>query len=72
MLDQLYEILIVAAPIVAGTITSVVIPFIIKHFTVKRLQKKIDEVTPNKQLMDVKRELEAIKREIWQMRGKMK
>lgn len=72
MKEKIIEIITYAAPLVAGFITSVLIPFLIKRFSVKSLQKKIDEVNEAKELKDIKNELSHIKREILELRGKRK
>ena len=41
MKEKIMEIIIYVAPLAAGFITSVVIPFIIKRFSIKSLEKKI-------------------------------
>lgn len=72
MKEQIFEIINYCAPLVAGFITSVIIPLIIKKFSVKSLQKKIDEVNEGKELKEIKKELYNIKKEILEMRGKRK
>ena len=72
MKEKIIEIITYAAPLVAGFITSVLIPFLIKRFSLKSLQKKIDEVNEAKELKDIKNELSHIKREILELRGKRK
>lgn len=72
MKEKIYEILIYVAPLVAGFITSIVIPFIIQRFSKKYLKKKIDEINEGKELKEIKKELADIKREILEMRGKRK
>ena len=44
MSETIKEIIVWAAPIVAGFITSVLIPTIIEKIVMKRLQTKINEV----------------------------
>lgn len=72
MKEQIYEIIIYVAPLVAGFITSIIIPLIIQRFSKKYLQKKIDEVNEGKELKEIKKELADIKKEILEMRGKIK
>lgn len=72
MKEQIYEIIVYASPLVAGFITSTVIPLIINRFSKKYLQKKIDEVNEGKELKEIKKELADIKKEILEMRGKVK
>lgn len=72
MKEKIYEIVIFVAPLVAGFITSVLIPFLIKNFAVKKLTEKINKETPTEELKVIKEELKEIKREILEMRGKRK
>lgn len=72
MKEKIMEIIVFAAPLVAGFITSILIPIITKKFVVNYLKKKIDEVNESEQIKDVKCELKEIKREILEMRGKRK
>lgn len=66
------DFIVFVAPIAAGFITSIVIPFAVKKFTLKRLQKRIDEVNSGTEFKEVKKELKEIKKEILEMRGKIK
>lgn len=72
MKEKIMEIAVYIAPLVAGFITSVAIPFLIKRWSIKRLEKRINEVTPAKEFNEVKKELAEIKKEILEMRGKRK
>lgn len=72
MKEKIMEIIVYVAPLVAGFITSVLIPFIIKKFSIKSLEKKINEVNEPNQLKEIKEELAEIKKEILEMRGKTK
>lgn len=72
MKEKLIEIAVYVAPLVAGFITSIIIPFLIKRWSIKRLEKRIDEITPSKEFIEVKNELAEIKKEILEMRGKRK
>lgn len=72
MNELIYKIVTFVAPLIAGIITSVSIPLIIKKITVKYLKKKIDEVNENEQLKEIKTDIKEIKREILEMRGKRK
>lgn len=72
MKEKIYETVVYVAPLVAGFITSVVIPFVIQRFTKKYLIKKINEVSEAKEFKEIKEELKEIKREILEMRGKRK
>lgn len=72
MKEQIYEIIVYIAPLVAGFITSTVIPLIIQRFSKKYIQRKIDELNEGAQLKELKDELRSIKKEILEMRGKLK
>lgn len=72
MKEQIHELIIYVAPLVAGFITSTGIPLIIQRFSKKYLQKRIDEVNEGKEFKDIKKELADIKKEILEMRGKRK
>ena len=72
MEEKIIEIINYVAPLVAGFITSILIPFIIKRFSIKSLEKKINEVNRGKQLENVNERLDRIEKEILEMRGKRK
>lgn len=72
MIEIIKETIVFISPLIAGFITSVVIPLIVKRSSIKSLQKRIDEVQPIKETQEIKRELADIKKEILQMRGKIK
>lgn len=66
------DLLVYLAPIIAGFITSVLIPFLIKRVTMKSLQKKINDVSPTKEMKDIKEKLVSIEKELLELRGKRK
>lgn len=72
MKEQIIELITYVAPLVAGFITSTLMPFLIKKATMKKLNNKIDEVNSGIQFELIKKELCAIKKEILEMRGKIK
>lgn len=72
MLETIKEVFIFIAPIIAGFITSIVIPFLIKKITIKYLKKKIDDAQPTKELQNIDERLKSIEREIFELRGKRK
>lgn len=72
MKELILQIVTYLAPIVAGFITSILIPHLIKKVTLNKLEKKIEEVNEGKALRDIKMELAEIKKEIFIMRGKVK
>lgn len=72
MKEKIIEIIVYIAPLIAGFITSIIIPLVTKSITVKYLKRKIDDVNEAEQFKDIKKELASIKREILEMRGKLK
>lgn len=72
MEEKIMEIIVYVAPLVAGFITSILIPFLIKRFSVKYLKKRIDEVNEGKELQEINKKLDRIEKEILEMRGKRK
>lgn len=66
------DLLVYLAPIIAGFITSILIPFLIKRVTMKSLQKKINDVSPTKEMKDIKEKLVSIEKELLELRGKRK
>ena len=66
------ELIVWVAPSVAGFITSVLLPFLIKKIVIKRLQNKINEVNSGAELKAIKEELKEIKNEVLMLRGKRK
>lgn len=79
MVETIKEIFYYVAPIIAGVITTIVIPAITNRQTVKYLKVKIDSVNEANILKEIKNELKEIrrenaelKREILEMRGKVK
>lgn len=72
MIEQIKELLVMVAPLLAGFLTSIVIPIVIKNFSLKKLQIKIDEVNQGKQLKDINEKLDRIENDLLTMRGKKK
>lgn len=70
MIEQIKEIVVYAAPLVAGFITSIVIPLIIKKATVKKLEKKIDEINASSDYKTIQKQLYELKKELYEIRGK--
>ena len=66
------QIIVEYAPLAANIAMTIVIPFIIKNFSLKRLQKRIDEVNNDKEFGIVNKKLDRIENEILEMRGKRK
>ena len=72
MSETIKEIIVWAAPLVAGFITSVLIPTIIEKVIMKRLQTKINEVNSGAEFRELKKELAEVKKEVLLLRGKRK
>ena len=70
MKEKIIEIITISAPLIAGVITSVVIPIVVKVQSLKHLKSKIDEISEPNQLKDIKEELKEVHKEILEMRGK--
>lgn len=71
-MELLMQIVTFVAPLIAGFITSIVIPIVIKRYSLKRIEKKISEISEAEELKAIKKELAEIKKEILEMRGKRK
>lgn len=72
MNETIKQILVAAAPIVAGFITSIIIPLSIKKVVLKRLQKRVDEVNSGTEFKELKKEVIEIKEMLLKIRGKRK
>ena len=72
MSETVKEIIVWAAPLVAGFITSVLIPTIIEKVVMKQLQTKINEVNSGAEFKELKKELAEVKKEVLLLRGKRK
>ena len=72
MIETIKEIIVWAAPLVAGFITSVLIPTIIEKVVMKRIKKKINEVNSGAEFKELKKELAEVKKEVLLLRGKRK
>lgn len=72
MSEAVKEIIVYVAPLVAGFITSVLIPTIIEKVVMKRLQTKINEVNSGAEFKELKKELAEVKKEVLLLRGKRK
>lgn len=71
-MEKIYDLIIYIAPLVAGFITSTVIPLVIKKFAMGKFADKINEVNSGKQFEDINKKLSKIENEILEMRGKTK
>ena len=72
MKELVMQFIYFVAPIVAGFITTILIPIFIKRKTVKYIKYKLDEVTQSKGFNSVNELLDRIEKEILEMRGKRK
>lgn len=72
MKEQIIQYVTALAPIVAGFITSVLIPLLVEKFSIKHLRKRIEEINEAQKLKEITHKLNAIENEILEMRGKRK
>lgn len=72
MSEQIYEIIIMYAPVVANVIAFIVSAIASFCSIKKHIKKRIDEISPTEQNKKIEEELKDIKREILEMRGKRK
>lgn len=72
MNEVIKEFIAWAAPIIAGFVTSVLIPAITEKFVMKKFQNKINEVNSGAEFKEMKKELAEIKKELLILRGKRK
>lgn len=72
MSEQIMELIVFIAPIVAGFVTSVTIPSIVSSVLIKYFKKKTDEVSHNKEIERLEKKIDFLSNEILEMRGKRK
>ena len=72
MKEQLIDLLRQIAPLVAGFITSTLLPALISRWSVSKLRTKIDNVKSTETERDIVNRLERIEDQILQLRGKRK
>ena len=72
MKEQLIDLLRQIAPIIAGFITSTLLPALISRWSVSKLKTKIDDVKSTATERDIINRLERIEDQILQLRGKRK
>lgn len=72
MKEIIYEIVLKYSPVVAGFIVTVIIPLLFNKFCKKTITKKVNDLDKDNQLKKINKELSEIKREILEMRGKIK
>lgn len=68
MKEQILEAIRQATPIVAGFITSTLLPALISKWAVGRVRKKLD--SPNDFEKDITKRLDRIENELLELRGK--
>jgi len=71
-MEQVKEIIVFVAPLLAGFITTVLLPILIKNKSIKSIETRVEQISPTKEIQEVKKELKEIKKEILEMRGKRK
>ena len=71
-MEKIYDLVVFIAPLIAGFVTSVIIPFLIKRFAMKKFTDKIEEVNNGKEFEVINKKLDSIENEILIMRGKKK
>lgn len=72
MKEQILEIIRDAAPLVAGFITSTLLPALISKWSVGRLRRRIDTVKATDTERDIINRLDRIENELLELRGKRK
>lgn len=72
MPDYIVDLLKEIAPLLAGFITSTLLPALISRWSVKRLGKRIDSVKKSATDKEVLERLERIENELLILRGKRK
>lgn len=70
MNEQIMELVVFIAPLVAGFISSVVIPIVSSVKSVKYIKRKTDEVSSNKELREIKEKLNNVEKQVYILRGK--
>ena len=72
MPDYIADILREVSPLVAGFITSTLLPALISRWSVKRIGKKIDSVERSATDREILERLDRIENEVLILRGKRK
>ena len=72
MEEQIMDILRQVAPLVAGFITSTLLPAFISKWSVSKLKTKIDNIKSTATEKDILDRLSRIEEQILQLRGKRK
>lgn len=72
MREQIIDIIRQIAPLVAGFITSTLLPALISRWSVSKLRTKIDNVKSTETEREILNKLNSIEDQILQLRGKRK
>lgn len=71
-MEQVKEIIVFVAPLLAGFITTVLLPILIKNKSIKSVEERIEKVSPPKKLEDIEKKIDKLTNEVMEMRGKRK
>ena len=72
MREQIIDLIRQIAPLVAGFITSTLLPALISRWSVSKLRTKIDNVKSTETEREILNRLNSIEDQILQLRGKRK
>lgn len=72
MREQIIDLIRQIAPLVAGFITSTLLPALISRWSVSKLRTKIDNVKSTETEREILNKLNSIEDQILQLRGKRK
>ena len=72
MREQIIDIIRQIAPLVAGFITSTLLPALISRWSVSKLRTKIDNVKSTETEREILNKLNSIEDQLLQLRGKRK
>ena len=72
MKEYIVDLLREIAPLVAGFITSTLLPALISRWSVKRLSRRIDSVEKSATDKEILTRLDRIENELLELRGKRK
>lgn len=59
-MEHVKEIILMAAPMVAGFVTSILIPFLIKRIAVKKLENSIEDIKNLNEIKLINKKLDYI------------
>ena len=72
MREQIIDLIRQIAPLVAGFITSTLLPALISRWSVSKLRTKIDNVKSTETEREILNKLNSIEDQVLQLRGKRK